>query len=170
MEQSEFKNWEWLDKSFKQKRVDINGTNFGDIRGFYKYSFFCNDDNKVFMKLTGSVNDEESYVININKTWHNNNEELKVKYQNKLAIKAVKAQDIYSMRGYCDKLSIEELEYWYPMINADDLTMEEIQQKEMDANFDWLEKRVVSNNFELFLLDGIQTGLEEEQNAESEMT
>jgi hypothetical protein len=58
-----------LDKFFRKSKVDINNNSFGDIRGFYKYTFIL-DENEIFMKLTLAA-------IKTNFTWFIWNVEMK---------------------------------------------------------------------------------------------
>jgi hypothetical protein len=44
-----------LDKFFRKPKVDVNNNSFGNIRGFYKYTFIL-DENEIFMKLTLAAN------------------------------------------------------------------------------------------------------------------
>ena len=83
--------------------------------------------------------------------------------EKKMEIKLEKAKDIYSMRIYCEKLSkIEDLEYWYPMPNGNQVETEDIITEELNQQFDWLEKRIVSNEFEEELLNQLFPAMEYE--------
>jgi hypothetical protein len=118
--------------------------------------------------LQKKVEDKEGFTICLSKQTtgiehlfqHKYGEKKKGKWQEKkLNIKLEKAQDIFSLRGYCKKLTMTELEYWHPMPNAGNKSIEEIAEQEMEENIDWLEKRIISDAFEEFLLDEIQQEL-----------
>jgi hypothetical protein len=80
-----------------------------------------------------------------------------------LEIKFEKAKDIYSMRIYCQKLTkFEDLEYWYPMPNGNQIETEDQINEELNEQFDWLEKRVVANQFEEELLNDLFPRIEYE--------
>jgi len=149
-------------------RDDIYGNHVKDIRGFYKYKFFLGEEDQVYLKLQKTVDDKEGFTICLSKQTisieqpllHKYGEKKKEKWQEKkLDIKSEKAQDIFSLRGYCKTLSMTDLEYWYPMPKDESMSIEEIAELEMEENMNWLEKRIISNTFEETLLDEIQQEL-----------
>jgi hypothetical protein len=73
--------------------------------------------------------------------------QIQLKYNQKLDIKEEKAKDIYSMRGYCNILTENKLNYWYLLPNKDQ--HENMTEKEqIDMQILWLENKVFTNNME----------------------
>ncbi len=153
---------------FNFVRIDINGKNIGDIRGFYKYSFFCDDNNKVFMKLNPSAQNSNYFIVDIEK----NNVDftlpiLQKKYgifqQNvwksqKLSIKEEKMEDLFSMRNYCETLTEKELEYWFPYPNNNFKKRSNNNNEEIEEIF-WLEKKIGNNEWEENFLKDIEENI-----------
>ena len=49
--QQSFLNWDWLDEWYRKPTKDVDGEEFHDIRGYYKYVFFRQDDKVCKLQL-----------------------------------------------------------------------------------------------------------------------
>jgi hypothetical protein len=73
-----------LDRTFKKLQKDIDNIEFGDIRRFYKYSFFI-EKNVIFMILSTLANKGQKFII-LFEVKEKYSLKLENKYQRKLKI------------------------------------------------------------------------------------
>ncbi len=103
------------------------------------------------MKLTPSAQSSENFIVNLEKK--------KVKFvlpklqpkygkiikniwsHEKLPIKPQKSEDLFTMRTYCQSLTEEELEYWFPKPNNNEIILQNIMEEEEKMKlFGWKKK------------------------------
>ncbi len=121
------------------------------------------------MKLTPSAQSSENFIVNLEKK--------KVKFvlpklqskygkiikniwsHEKLPIKPQKSEDLFTMRTYCQSLTEEELEYWFPKPNNNEIILQNIMEEEEKNEIIWLEKKIVNFQKEKDLLDEIEKNI-----------
>ena len=144
MNQTDFKDWKWLDRTFRKPQSDVDGEEFGDIREFYKYFFFA-EENEIFMTLSTAANEGQKFIVHL-EVKEEYSLELKNKYQGKLEIREEKAKDLYSLRRYCETLTNQELDYQYPLPkNCADINEE---NEQLDEELERLQNKILGNNLE----------------------
>lgn len=71
------------------------------------------------------------------------------RYQfNKQPIQLEKAEDIYSMTAYCDLLTDEEKQEWYPMPTNFQTEEEEVNDDDLTIEYEYLRKRITEDQFD----------------------
>jgi len=143
----------------------LDRTEVTDIRGYFKYDFILNEDNEVMLRLKKKADSEKWIVLNLMKKNVEIPEDPTINYKygtmengeyqfNKQPIQFEKAQDIHSMRVYCNLLTEEEKQEWYPNPNKIQTTKEAIDE-DLIMEYQYLEKRIVDDFFDQANLDDL---------------
>ncbi len=136
----------------------MDGTEVPDIRNYFKYDFILNEDNEVMVRLKRKATSEKWIVLNLMKKNCQIPQEPIIdfkygevkngRYQfNKQPIQLEKAEDIHSMTAYCDLLTEEEKQEWYPK-PANFQTVEEANDEDLTMEYEYLRKRITEDQFD----------------------
>lgn len=147
LKQEDLLNWDWLKDHYTRNKKDIDGNNVGDIRGFFSYSFF-NDEETDYMTLKMKTTRTQLHpkrTLRINKMNSKMVWKEVEKYDEPCKLKRVKVEEIHSFIPYLLNTSHEEMRKYYPHPDGNDLEESESEEediRDLEHELEWLKKRV----------------------------
>ncbi len=135
----------------------MDGTEVPDIRNYFKYDFILNENNEVMVRLKRKTTSKKWIVLNMMKKNCQIPQDPFIdckygvvkngRYQFiKQPIQLEKAEDIHSMTAYCDLLTEEEKQEWYP--KPTNFQIQEESDDDLTIEYEYLRKRINENQFD----------------------